>query len=286
MVGEARQALEADGAVAGRVGGSREAAAVDDVSLRARGICAAWRNGVHGAMITLAAERNSARPRKKRAERRPRRSAFAPHGEPNVLRRRSSPALRPVMHSGRCRDIYRNAIFPFPCLYIVRRWDVNAGRQGVNMALTKRELEVLAAFRYKLRQFLAFSEKASSAVGLTAQQYQALLAMRVHAGPEPLTISDLAGQMLIKHHSAVGMVNRLEQQGMVRREGAGTDRRKVAIRLTEQGARVFARLASVHLGELRRIAPDLERFFGYFGREARGGRGGRGPANPRRRTRS
>ncbi len=136
------------------------------------------------------------------------------------------------------------------------------------MALSKREFEVLAAFRYKLREFLAFSEKASAAVGLTQQQYQALLTMRTHPGPEPLTISDLAAEMLIKHHSAVGMVNRLEQQGMVRREGAGADRRKVAIRLTAPGARVFAKLASVHMGELRRIAPELERFFGYFAREA------------------
>src|SRR5215831_13798626 len=138
--------------------------------------------------------------------------------------------------------------------------------RGWEMAISKREFEVLAAFRYKLRQFLAFSEKASAAMGLTQQQYQALLAMRAHAGPDPLTISDLAAQMLIKHHSAVGMVNRLEQQGMVRREGAGAARRKVAIRLTERGARVFAKLASVHMRELRRIAPDLESFFGYFAR--------------------
>jgi len=148
------------------------------------------------------------------------------------------------------------------------------------MALSKREFEVLAAFRYKLREFLAYSEKASAAVGLTQQQYQALLAMRAHAGPEPLTISDLANQMLIKHHSAVGMVNRLEQQGMVRREEAPTDRRKVAIRLTDAGARVFQKLASMHIGELRRIAPDLECFFGYFAR------GARRPANARRRARS
>src|SRR5262249_27409452 len=150
-------------------------------------------------------------------------------------------------------QIYRNTILPFPCLYIAQRWAVNAVRQGGDMALTRGEFEMLAAFRYKLRQFLAFSEKASAAMGLTQQQYQALLAMRAHAGPDPLPISALAGQMLIKHHSGVGMVNRLEQQGMVRREAAGADRRKVAIRLTDEGARVFAKLATVHMRELRRI---------------------------------
>lgn len=150
------------------------------------------------------------------------------------------------------------------------------------MALSRREFQGLAAFRLKLRQFLAFSEQASARVGLTQQQYQALLAMHAHAGNEPLTITDLAAEMLIKHHSAVGMVNRLEQQGMVRRESSSADRRKVVIILTEQGARVFAKLVSVHWGELRRIAPDLERFFAHF---ARGGAAA-GRANGKRRARS
>jgi len=140
------------------------------------------------------------------------------------------------------------------------------------MPLSRSEYEILAAFRYSLRQFLSFSEKAAEGVGLTQQQYQALLVVRAHAGPGLLTISDLAAQMLIKHHSAVGMVNRLEQQGMVRREASSADRRKVDISLTEHGVRVFAKLASVHWAELRRIAPELERFFGHFARTRRGGR--------------
>jgi len=145
------------------------------------------------------------------------------------------------------------------------------------MPLSRSEYEMLAAFRYSLRQFLSFSEKAAAGVGLTQQQYQALLAVRAHPGPGLLTISDLAAQMLIKHHSAVGMVNRLEQQGMVRREPQADDGRKVGIRLTPTGERVFDRLASSHRGELRRIGPDLVRFMSFFAREA----GERAPAKPR-----
>ena len=136
------------------------------------------------------------------------------------------------------------------------------------MPLSRSEYEMLAAFRYSLRQFLSFSEKAAQGVGLTQQQYQALLVVRAHAGPGLITISDLAAQMLIKHHSAVGMVNRLEQQGMVRREPLADDGRKVGIRLTPTGQRVFDRLASSHRGELRRIGPDLVRFMSFFAREA------------------
>lgn len=153
--------------------------------------------------------------------------------------------------------------------------------------LSTSEYAMLAAFRFKLRQFLSFSEKAAESVGLTQQQYQALLVVRAHRGPGLLTISELAGQMLIKHHSAVGMVNRLEELGMVRREPASDDRRKVGLRLTAGGMRVFGRLASIHRGELRRIGRDLSRFIGYFAR-ATGEQPGAlpSPANRGRRTRS
>jgi DNA-binding MarR family transcriptional regulator len=136
------------------------------------------------------------------------------------------------------------------------------------MPLTRSEYEMLAAFRYRLRQFHAFSEKAAAGVGLTQQQYQALLAVRAHGGPGLLTISELAAQLLIKHHSAVGMVNRLEEQRMVKREPSPEDGRKVGVRLTPTGHQVFDKLASTHRGELRRIGPDLARLMGYFAREA------------------
>lgn len=134
------------------------------------------------------------------------------------------------------------------------------------MPLSKAEYEMLAAFRYTLRRFLSFSERAAGTVGLTQQQYQALLAVRAHGGPQLLTISELADQMLIKHHSAVGMVNRLEELRMVRRERSTLDARKVGLRLTPNGSRVFEKLATMHRAEMRRIGPDLGRFMSYFAR--------------------
>lgn len=120
------------------------------------------------------------------------------------------------------------------------------------------EYRTLAAFRYTLRRFLAFSDGAASAVGLTQQQYQALLVMKARSGM--LSITELASQLLVKHHSAVGLVDRLEQQGLVRREPSQSDRRKVVVRLTARGARVFAKLAAAHRAELRRIGPAWGRF--------------------------
>jgi DNA-binding MarR family transcriptional regulator len=136
------------------------------------------------------------------------------------------------------------------------------------MPLSIAEYAMLAAFRYKLRRFLAFSEKAAEGVGLTQQQYQALLAVRAHPGPGLISITELAREMLIRHHSAVGMVDRLEELGMVRRVPAPDDRRKVGLRLTASGLRVFERLASTHRAELRRIGRDVGRLMAAFGREA------------------
>ena len=121
------------------------------------------------------------------------------------------------------------------------------------------DYQALAAFRARLREFLAFSDGASATVGMTQQQYQALLALRAHQGTEPLSIRGLASLLLIKHHSAVGMVDRLEREGLVRREPSPRDRRVVAVRLTPRGVKALAKLATVHRAELRRIAPEFVR---------------------------
>lgn len=140
------------------------------------------------------------------------------------------------------------------------------------MPLSPAEYDMLAAFRFRLRQFLSFSEQAAAEMGLTPQQYQALLAVRAHHGARPVTIAELAAQMLVRHHSAVGMVDRLEEQGLVKRQPSTDDRRKVGVRLTPRGQRVFDRLAAMHRRELRRIGGDFARFMTYFARERRRGK--------------
>ena len=123
--------------------------------------------------------------------------------------------------------------------------------------LDKREYEQLAAFRYALRGFLRFSESAAERAGLTAQHYQALLAVCATADGH-VTINDLAKQLLIRHNSAVGLVDRLTNQGLVSREPSPEDGRKVILHLTSKGDRVLEKLAEVHREELRRIGPQLE----------------------------
>lgn len=127
---------------------------------------------------------------------------------------------------------------------------------NMDAPISKEEYETLAAFRYALRQFLHFSEEAAISIGLPPHQYQALLAIQGFPGRDYVTIGELAERLQIRHHSAVELVDRLVDQGLVGRE-RGHDRRSVYVRLTPRGSEVLQQLAATHREELRRIGPEL-----------------------------
>lgn len=124
-------------------------------------------------------------------------------------------------------------------------------------AITKTEYEVLAEFRYTLRSFMSFSENAAKEVGITPQQHQALLAIKGFPGREQISISELSERLQIKHHSAVGLVNRLEDEKLIVRSPAPDDRRKVFISLTKRGIAMLEKLSDIHREELQRLIPQL-----------------------------
>ena len=123
--------------------------------------------------------------------------------------------------------------------------------------LTDAEYKSLAGFRYTLRRFFAFSEEVAVSVGLTPQQYQAMLAIRAHGAAEPMTVGDLASQLMIRHHSAVGLVDRLEDRGLVVRQDNQRDRRVVCLVLTMRGEGLLRSLASTHRQELLRMRSEV-----------------------------
>ncbi len=125
--------------------------------------------------------------------------------------------------------------------------------------LSKSDYEALAALRHTLRQFLRFSEEAAAAEGLAPQQHQALLAIKGFPGREQVSIGELAEKLQLRHHSAVGLVNRLGQEKLIRRHKAPDDRRKVLVSLTRRGQHLLAKLSSSHRQELRRIGPAFRK---------------------------
>jgi DNA-binding MarR family transcriptional regulator len=123
--------------------------------------------------------------------------------------------------------------------------------------LTKADYELLAAFRYALRKFLGFSEDAAIENGIRPQQYQVLLAIEGFPGRNWVTMGELAEQMRIAHHSAVGMVDRMEGLGLVKRVSSEHDRRRVQISVTRKGHYILEKLYRIHRAELRSVGPQL-----------------------------
>jgi DNA-binding MarR family transcriptional regulator len=130
-------------------------------------------------------------------------------------------------------------------------------RRPSTEVLDQRDYATLAAFRRSLRIFLAFSEDAARKAGLPPQQHQAILAIRGLAPETGMTVNDLAEQLLLKPQTAVELVDRLEDSGLVRRERDDVDRRRVFLGLTAKANRLLEKLSAEHLAQIRRDAPEL-----------------------------
>jgi DNA-binding MarR family transcriptional regulator len=127
------------------------------------------------------------------------------------------------------------------------------------MPVSQPQYERLAALRLALRGFLRFSQEAARAAGLPAQQHQALLAIKGSPGGAPVSVGLLAQNLHLRHHSAVGLVDRLARRQLVRRVRSRADGRRVHLRLTPRGETIIRRLSAAHLQELRQLGPELRR---------------------------
>ena len=119
----------------------------------------------------------------------------------------------------------------------------------------------LLSFRTGLRRFLRWSEEQAATVGLTSAQHQLLLAIRGHQDSRGPSVGELADYLCTRHHSAVQLIDRTEQLGLITRSrGDSEDRRVVRLALTKAGQDKLALLSAIHLEELRRLATLVDSF--------------------------
>src|SRR6202008_1320083 len=104
----------------------------------------------------------------------------------------------------------------------------------------------------------AFSEQGAHEHGLSSQQHQALLAIRAHRGPESMTIGELADCLMIKSHSAVGLVARLEERDLVLRKPPSQDRRRALLELRPRGAEILEEISLRNFGRIDEASDILE----------------------------
>lgn len=119
------------------------------------------------------------------------------------------------------------------------------------------DYRVLAAFRFEIRRFLAFSEKAAREAGVEPQQHQLMLAVKgLPSGQRP-TIRALADRLCVEHHTTVALVDKLEARGFVTRERGRDDRREVFVHLTTPGLALLRKLSALHRAQLLSVGPDM-----------------------------
>jgi DNA-binding MarR family transcriptional regulator len=123
--------------------------------------------------------------------------------------------------------------------------------------ITTTHYRLLAQFRYEMRKFLAFSERAAREAGVEPQQHQLLLALRgLPEGARP-TIGAMAERLCVQPHTAVALVDKLEARGLLRRERGQDDRREVLLTVTAEGDALLRALSALHRAQLKDVGPEM-----------------------------
>ena len=146
------------------------------------------------------------------------------------------------------RHIYHNVI-----LFGVLHSPLHIMKTPAGSALSKTDFEQLSEFRYQMRRFERFSERAAQDEGITPLQYLLLLHVKGYPGREWATIGELAERLQAQHHGVVALVSRCEALHLVKRKVSETDRRQVEVHLQKAGETVLVKLAALHRAELNSL---------------------------------
>lgn len=125
------------------------------------------------------------------------------------------------------------------------------------MRVSRAQIENLAQFRYALRQFLRFSERAARQAGVSPQQHQLLLTIKGMTGRDWANVAEIAERLQVSHHAAVALVTRAQRLKLVKRQRGTIDRRTVQVSLTPKGDALIDKLTALHAAELGRLRQQL-----------------------------
>jgi len=131
---------------------------------------------------------------------------------------------------------------------------------GVNSAVPKSsyELRIIQSLRRIIRAIEIHSRKLANNYQITGPQLACLLVLLEDG---PLLGSRLAKRLYLSPSTVVGIVDRLEEKGLVTRERSPSDRRQVQVSITEAGHEVATNAPSPlqdRLSEALKSLPELE----------------------------
>lgn len=114
---------------------------------------------------------------------------------------------------------------------------------------------ILAAIRRVVRAIDLNSKQLERRYGVSGPQ---LLTLRAIARLGPIGVTQLAREVNLSQPTVTGVLLRLEQQGLIRRERAASDRRAVTSTITTRGASVLIETPSLLEDRFRRELSRLE----------------------------
>ena len=123
--------------------------------------------------------------------------------------------------------------------------------------LKAQDYRALAEFRYQIRRFLHFSEKAARFAGLNPQQHQLLLALKGLPRDVEPNIGEIAERLHVRHHSAVELIERLTERRLLHKRHSPADRRRVLLEIAPEGEAILQKLSLIHREQLESVGADL-----------------------------
>ena len=115
-------------------------------------------------------------------------------------------------------------------------------------------LAVLRELAQAYHAFSAYSATHVRQLGLTPTQFDVIATL---GNTQGIPLSELAQKTLITKGTLTGIIDRLEEKNLVRREVPVGDRRSFLAVLTPAGEALFARVFPAHIAYLRQTFADV-----------------------------
>ena len=115
----------------------------------------------------------------------------------------------------------------------------------------------LAEFRYQIRRFVSFSERAARAAGLEPAQHQLMLAIGGLPPPKRANMTTLAERMCLDVPACQALADVLLNRGLARWTANPTDRRENLLALTDSGQTLLRNLTLLHRNQMLSVGPTF-----------------------------
>ena len=117
-------------------------------------------------------------------------------------------------------------------------------------------LPLLQIFSAAYQAFSFYDQRHLRTLGLTASQAEVLFTL---GNQPPMSCKEIGINTLITKGTLTGVVDRLEERGLVRRQFSSEDRRSIRVTLTETGSALFEDAFPKHIAHLKQRFDRLDR---------------------------